>query len=71
MVNFTFMYMVYAICKYACMHMRTVHTIYTQPHMCTDTDTHTHIHTILLAVIIHIEKNIHHATCVNLNKNGK
>jgi len=39
------MYMVNAVCKHARMHVRTVHTIYTQPHMCTDRHTHTHTYT--------------------------
>ena len=47
MVNYTCMYMVYAVCKHACVHMCTVHTIYTQPHMCTDRHTHTYTHTKL------------------------
>ena len=74
-VNYTCMYMVYAVCKHACMHMCTVHTIYTQPHMCTDTHTHTHtctyidIHTILLAVIVDIEKKTFTTKRVNLNNN--
>jgi len=57
MVIYTCVYMVYAVCKHACVHMRTVHTIYTLPHMCTDTDTCTHIdiHAIFLEVIINIE----------------
>ena len=67
MVNYTCMYMVYAVCKHARVHVLTVHTIYTQPHMCTDRHTHTHththtcthidIHTIILAVIINIVEN--------------
>jgi len=44
MVNYTCMFMAHAVFKDACVHMRTVHTIYTQPHKCTNTHTHTQIY---------------------------
>jgi len=45
MVNYTHMYMVYAVCKHACVHMCTVRTIYAQPHIYTDRQTDTNMHT--------------------------